>query len=68
MGNLLKASLNQIIGKLEENIISEIEQVLKNIELLKKIPGYMLVTLFHLLNFLNNPKRFYLMFKIVINV
>lgn len=34
----LTVPLNQIIGKLEEEIIAENRQVLRNIELLKKIP------------------------------
>jgi predicted transcriptional regulator len=34
----LTVPLNQIIGKLEEDIIAESRQVLKNIEILKKIP------------------------------
>lgn len=34
----LTVPLNQIIGKLEEDIIAESRQVLNNIELLKKIP------------------------------
>jgi len=34
----LTVPLNQIIGKLEEEILAESRQVLRNIELLKKIP------------------------------
>jgi predicted transcriptional regulator len=34
----LTVPLNQVIGKLEEDILSESRQVLRNIELLKKIP------------------------------
>ena len=34
----LTVTLNQVIGKLEEDILSESRQVLRNIELLKKIP------------------------------
>jgi predicted transcriptional regulator len=35
----LTVTLNQIISKLEEDVIAESRQALQNIELLKKIPG-----------------------------